>query len=318
VGGEGTYIGYYIVMSFSFVLMLSLVSALSFYSRWWTKFLSFVTGGARQFWSSLHKTAGLWSLWFLLIIALTGGWYFVEITRLYYGDGIYVYSGRGGFAAKRVPSPSENHSETFSLDRALQSVNRVRPDLRVKTVRMPNESGSMYVTGQADDWILRDWGNRVYLNAGTGKVLYSQDADDLSLYWYWSNMADPLHFGSFAGLYSKGVWFLFGLVLCVLILSGTYLHVRRLAQESEGGSTHRWPGTGSAMLLTLILLALTVPYGLKTVKSFGPTIEGVRHYPEVSLSVASVLLGWSLLMFSIVSLWIYFLWRPKSLPGRVD
>jgi uncharacterized iron-regulated membrane protein len=313
VGGNGSYIGYYIVMSFSFVLMVSLVSALIFYSRWWTKFFTFLTGSARRFWSSLHKSAGLWSLWFILIMAVTGGWYFFEITRLYYGDGIYVYSGRGGYAAKQIPSPETTDQDTLPLDNVLESVDRTRPDFRIGTIQMPNQKGSMYVMGQGDDWFIRDWGNRVYLNAKTGEVLHSQDADDIPLYWYWSNMADPLHFGNFAGLYSKIVWFLFGLILCGMILTGTYLHVRRLAHESANESQHRWPGTWIAMGFTVSILLLMIPYSLETIKSFGPTINGIRHYPYLSVGIKAIIGSWIGITITILVIWIYCIYRPTIL-----
>src|SRR3546814_4595187 len=62
-----------------FVLAASLVTSLIFYKRFWRGFFKLQTHrGAKVFWSDLHKLTGLWGLWFVTLIAVTGIWYLAE------------------------------------------------------------------------------------------------------------------------------------------------------------------------------------------------------------------------------------------------
>lgn len=63
--------GYYVVCALSLPLLASAVTALFFYKRWWQRWFAFKwSRGAAVLWSDLHKTGGLWSLWFIAVIAL--------------------------------------------------------------------------------------------------------------------------------------------------------------------------------------------------------------------------------------------------------
>lgn len=86
---------------------------------------------------------------------------------------------------------------------------------------------TFYAEGQANDVLVRDRANKVYVNPYTGEIVYSQTASSQGLYWRLSDTADPLHFGNFAGVWVKILWCIFGLALSFLVLSGTYMYVKR-------------------------------------------------------------------------------------------
>ncbi|MDT0577054.1 PepSY-associated TM helix domain-containing protein [Croceicoccus sp. F390] len=70
---SGVPIGYFVVAIFAIPLLASMITALVFYRRWWRNFLALKFGREhRAFWSSAHKVAGRWSLWFVSIIGITG------------------------------------------------------------------------------------------------------------------------------------------------------------------------------------------------------------------------------------------------------
>lgn len=65
--------GFYLVCLLSIPLLASLVTGLVFYKRWWARFFELKPARNLRGWvSNLHKLLGLWSLWFVLLIAALG------------------------------------------------------------------------------------------------------------------------------------------------------------------------------------------------------------------------------------------------------
>jgi len=312
--------GGYLVDVFALTLLVSLVAALLFYKRWWRRGLRFRCGGGWVFWSELHKLTGLWSLWFVLVIALTGAWYLFEEGRSHLGDGKVIYAGQGRAAVQQVPAlGSDPALPRLPLDRLMAQVQSHWPTLEVTIVGydFPVED-AFYAAGRAGFALARDRANQIVLDASTGEVLSRHAWDELPPYWLWSNMADPLHFGDFGGLWSKLIWFVFGLALSGLILTGTWLHAQRLAREAGGRIRHRWPGTGAALAVSLLVLAASVPAGFQRAVGFGPTVDGVRQLPDLAPGVQAVILGWTGLTLVILAVWVWLLWRTPARSGWLE
>lgn len=310
--------GLYLVSIFAMTLLASLVAALMFYRRWWRRFFHFRAGGGRALLSALHKTAGLWSLWFVVIMVITGGWYLFEGLRADIGDGKVAYAGPPDSAVRPIPKPAADPAEPpLPLDTLMTRVRQLRPDLTITTVSPSfSHDGALYVDGQAGHVLVRNRANQIHLDRRTGAVLYSQTPQDYSLYWRWADTADPLHFGNFAGLTSKLIWFAFGLVLSGLILTGTWLHARRLVRQAGGAARHRWPGTWAAIAVSLLVLAGSLPFGLEALAFFGPTIDGAKQLPALPVGVSGVILGWIAATLGILAAWTWLLWRPGIAVGR--
>jgi len=307
--------GLYLVCAFGISLLASLVAALMFYRRWWARFLRFRPSRGRAFWSEAHKLAGLWSLWFVLLMGITGIWYLFEAARLDFGDGKINYAGDGRFAVLSVPPPRvDSGRPLLPLDELVSQAQHQRPELDIAIVAL--EPDKIIVTGQAGHLLARDRANQIHLNRRTGEVLYNQAASDLPAYWRWVDMADPLHFGDFAGLTSKLIWFVFGVVLSGLILSGTWLHAHRLARQAGSRRRHRWPGTLAAMVASLAVLVAAVPAALVQARAaFGPIVDGARTFPSVAPGVQWVIIGWIAVTLALLALWVLMLWQPERLVG---
>jgi len=307
-------VGLYIVTFFGLSLLVSLVAALMFYRRWWTRFFRFKSGGGRVFWSELHKTAGLWSIWFALVISLTGVWYFYEAVQpgpVNYVDG-----------AVQVPPPSSDPNlPPLPLDVVIARAEATWPAFEIGTIARgwySPGSDTLYLEGQAGFPLVRDRANQIHLDPRTGKELWQNSAGDLPLYWLWSNMADPLHFGNFGGLLSKAIWFVFGLVLCGLILTGTYLHVQRLGRSAGGRVRYRWHGTSAAIAVSLLVLVVSVPFGFYEAREYyGPTVDGVKHFPTLAPGVKAVIIGWVALTLAIIAGWVWMLWRAPDIGNKM-
>lgn len=296
-------IGIFVVSIFAITLMVSLIAALNFYKRWWRRFLRFWPGQGRALWSELHKLAGLWSLWFVLLMGVTGVWYGLEATRL----------------PQTLLAPTADNTErAVEADKyrpiadLVAQARAARPGLAITKMYLPSGAdgdGRVRVTGQGDDWLVRDRVNYVTI-AANGEVIEAGSGADLSVFEYWVNMADPLHFGSFGGLITKLIWFVFGLLLCGLILSGTYLHAQRLAKDQKG--RHRWPGTWAAIVVSLLVLAVSVPLGFHEAHNYGPTVDGVKQFPALAPGVQAVIIAWVVVTLGIIAGWVWILWRSAA------
>src|SRR3546814_19105280 len=125
-----------------FVLAASLVTSLIFYKRFWRGFFKLQTHrGAKVFWSDLHKLTGLWGLWFVTLIAVTGIWYLAEwkITdEAPYPD---------------PPAAEGSVTRTLSISRLVAAAERAYPPLEVRPV-VPGQmvSGMFEVHGEAGGW----------------------------------------------------------------------------------------------------------------------------------------------------------------------
>ena len=123
--------------------------------------------------------------------------------------------------------------------------------------------------GQADALLVRDRSNAVWLNPDDGSVLLVARGEDLSVHQRISEMADPLHFGTLGGFATKIVWFLAGVLLTGLSVTGVMIYSLRLraaaatGAESGNGWLRAWRGMGwwAYPALGLIILSIALAPG---------------------------------------------------------
>lgn len=295
--------GLYLIGIFAITLSVSLVAALVFYKKWWRRFFQFRAHNLRSFLSSCHKTLGLWSIWFIVIIAITSIWYVFESARYEFADGIINFTGTNESAIHDISENRPSHKlDDFDIDKTFDEIKTLSPDLDIKLVQERAEN-LIYVDGQTDWPVVRNRANQLYYDPVAQKAVHQHHAGDLPLYWLWSDMADPLHFGDFAGLTSKLIWFVFGLILSGIILTGTYLHAKRLKQNSHK-QRYGWSVTHFATLSTILIWLGGIPFALKTAKQFyGDQINGVSTYPDLEPGVLAFILGWVGFTIMIVYAW---------------
>lgn len=283
--------GYLAVGAFSFVLLASLATALVFYRRWWCRFLVMKTSrGLRVLLSDVHKTGGLWSLWFVLLMGITGAWYFIEA------------AGISPEYPEAPEFPKDAHARR-PLDELLQQAQVQWPDLEVRNIWLPGSylGEVLELQGQADALLVRDRANRLFIDPATGAALARQQGSELDAAARWVDTADPLHFGNFAGLGVKLVWFAFGIVLSGLSLTGAYLHVQRLERSPH---PHRSRGAVIAShVASALLLGIAAWGGWREIFAYGPLVNGVRQWPEVPAAVIFFIVAWLVLTATILVVW---------------
>ena len=217
-------IGIPLVSSLSLVLTATLISSLVIYKKWWRGFARTPrTRNARTLWGDLHRLGGVWSLWFVIVMILTSYFYLAE-----------SLGARGPVPAAAKASWTGDPPELSAadIDAAVAAAVDAFGDYEVKRLTLPIREGSaLLVEGDGQAVLVRIRANRVAVDPEDGAVLSVHRGEDLGAWQRISEAADPLHFGTFGGMWTKALYFLFGLILTGLSGSGIYIYGARLAKH---------------------------------------------------------------------------------------
>jgi len=264
-----TKFGVPLVSALALLMLVSVATSFVVYKGWWRGLFKPVrTAKPRTLWGDLHRLLGVWSLWFLLLIAVTSIWYLVESL----GGEAPAMPAATLAAAEDVGEASRQAGARLTV--SLDAVRRADPGLRIEMIFFPSErSGALVFQGQRSAWLVRPRANAAWVDPANGKVLLRTDARDLGVHQRISEMADPLHFGTFGGYWTKIPWFLFGLALTFLAVSGCAIYAIRLADRAKetiswrGGWHVSWQGMGAwrwvsvAMIVVgLVMLPVAMVY----------------------------------------------------------
>jgi uncharacterized iron-regulated membrane protein len=222
-----SFIGLPIVSSLAVVLMISLYTGLKTTGR--IKKAAFrirKNKDTRVFLSDLHKMSGIWSTWFIVIVAITAMWYLVEFGFLVGGK---------GFEPPR-PSPTVERMQEFgdvldmvTADKIIESATTAFPHWRPVQILYPrSHKQAITVLGYTDDMFVRSRANRVFLDPEDGSIIKVQKSSEINTTAYLNEMADPLHFGNWGKLTTKLIWFFFGALLTGMSVTGVLMTYRRL------------------------------------------------------------------------------------------
>jgi len=229
------------VASLSVLTLLSLVSGLICYKRFWRGFLKVPRGrDLRTFLGDTHRLVAVWSLWFVAVMAVTGLWYF--------------YESLDSFGEHYLPAPLSAEllagAEAVPSDppvaKAVAAARAALPGLEVRHLVLPDSARApLVVEGYTGALLVRPRAAQVRVDPYTGAVLSARPAQALGLKARLHEAADPLHFGTFAGIWSKILWFVFGAALSFLSISGLVIHAKRLARAPRRPAAPTVQGTGA-------------------------------------------------------------------------
>lgn len=206
-----------LVAALSIPLLLSLLSSLYIYKKWWRGFLKWPDASRpRRLWGDVHRLAGVWSMWFLLLIGLTGAWYLVESLGGDAAAAPTVRPAKGGDA--RVPV------DPAAVDAAVRVVQQHWPRLDIRGALPAADASAILFMGEAEAWLVRERANNIAIDLRTLEVIGAHDGRALGVHQRIAEMADPLHFGSFGGWPVRLLWFIAGALLTALCFTGVYLY----------------------------------------------------------------------------------------------
>lgn len=213
----------------AFLLLTSLITSFVVYRHWWKGFLRWPRRQHRKlFWSDMHRLLGAWNIWFILVVSITGIWYLLEVlgVRASYPD-------RGQVVSQQAKDNRVMPSPDIFL-KAMKTAKIEFPDLDIRTVRFPSRKNiPMIFQGQSSAILVRDRANLISFDPVTGEFLSKFRGEQLNATARITEAVDPLHFGTFAGLPSRIVYFIFGFLLSTLAVSGTYMFAMKTSRISH-------------------------------------------------------------------------------------
>ncbi len=191
----------------------------------------------RLWWSDLHKYLGALTFGWSLVIGLSGfllGWG---------GPMIKYYQASALQGLHRDFSGPGEERPLVAVDAALEAAAAVKPEGRFSFVSFP---GSEFSTAHHYIFVMEGTtalteklSDLVVVNAYSGQV-----DRVLILPWYLQLLllAEPLHFGDYAGLPMKILWVIFGLLSLILPLSGLRIFLqnqRKRASVKKANSSRK-------------------------------------------------------------------------------
>ncbi|MDH0303601.1 MULTISPECIES: PepSY domain-containing protein [unclassified Pseudomonas] len=225
--------GWYLVSLLGLPMLASLVTGLVVYKKFWRGFFKPVRlkHGARIFWGDLHRLAGVWSIWFIAVISITGTWFLIQATL---ADNHITISSEPivpVIAREQVPQTADGSpAPRIDLDEAARIATRTIPGLEVSFISLPSTAYSHYSMGG------RGWYPLMFQTAEINPYTRSVDSQfllgDRTALEFVTESMRPLHTGDFGGLPIKLIWFFFGLVLTLMVFSGLLIWTKRTAQAT--------------------------------------------------------------------------------------
>jgi len=298
-------VGNYIVLTFGFLLFISLLTALFFYKKWWRKLFILQTGkGTLVFFRSLHKLVGIWSIPFTLLFSITGIWYFIERTNI--ADVAKKVNPRSpkitNFNTK-IDS-TLNLSYTIDYDKIVRISEQAIPNLQVQGLNPAiSYKNTIYVRGTSDVPLVRQRANRVYINPNTYEVVKIQNAKNSSTIMWINDIADPLHFGYWGGLVTKIIWFIMGLGISSLVLSGIWITLKRKAINKRKNS------------IKIIGIWKYINWSIYGVMMYFMYFKLIITYRTSTIAIVSITAGW--LIFIGLAYYI-FIYRLNKVISKTD
>jgi uncharacterized iron-regulated membrane protein len=228
-------IGYYLVTAMSLVTLGALITGMVIYRRFWRAYTRpqlRLRSGLRVAMGDLHRLAGAWSLWFLLVIGITGLWYLTQAV-LWHNE-VDVWKHPDPVPLAGVPlTESVTPPQPIGLAEALERARAAIPSLEPSYITLPEFSrGHISVAGSGENWLFDQYAYRAFIDPWSGEIAQLRQPASMNSLQILSHIADPLHYGTLGGLWTKAVWFVFGLLLSAMSVTGFVIWAQRTVRET--------------------------------------------------------------------------------------
>ncbi len=277
-----------LVTSMSIVLLAMIVSGLVTYRRFWRGFLRRPQGaaGTRGWLGGAHRLAAVWVVPMLIVTALTGFVFFLD------GLGIRGTEPEPARAAERAALLPEGF-DGATLDRADAAARAAMPGFQPRFAVLPGwRGGGIEFYGDHADSLISMGKHRVAVDPATMDILGAFVPSDITGMARIRPIVTMLHYGTWGGAVSRGLWIVFGLGAFGLALSGMLIFAARqpAAQAGNAGPLRRvWRGLG---ITRWAYLALALAMTMAAVYVYSPAFDGpVRLRAEAPDDTVELLAG---------------------------
>ena len=217
---SGYSVGYYLVSAMALVMLGALVTGLIIYKNFWRSFTQpkiRFKQGKKTILTDLHRLAGVWSIWFLMLMSATGLWYLVQAV-MWHAD-IDIEPHAPLVAVEQLPATQQKPPVSFAD--AMQIAQQRFPDFKPSYLMLPEHNRGMYSLMGGGEYIFYDqYSYKLSINPWTGDIAHEKSPASMTGLQTVMHIADPLHYGTIGGIWTKAIWFLFGLLLSGMSITG--------------------------------------------------------------------------------------------------
>jgi uncharacterized iron-regulated membrane protein len=215
LGVNGTFAAFI----FALLLLFLGISGLVLHRHFWRKLLTLRWDKTMTvMFSDVHKLVGIWSAPVLLVLGFTGGyWNMAHVIEEASHDHHHI-------------SQPEVLNPLISLDELNVQAQKQIAGFKATYIVMPFEQGkqlSFYGKVPSSNPINSDYGSGVSYSPQTGELVQQWDIRTTSLLAVVLDSFRTLHFGTFAGFFSRVVWAIVGVMPLLLSISGFWLWYQR-------------------------------------------------------------------------------------------
>lgn len=232
------------VGAFGGALFLSCLTGLYVYRNWIKTFFRVRLGlGLKLLVSDLHKSVGLFSLVFNLIIAATGA--VLGLENLYNKarhDWLGIQREERPKLSPEILRSLGDSAQVLPLSRLLESAAQAFPEMKPGYIQFPRKRGeAVVIAGHPIGMLVTRNSCKVAIDPFGGVVLKAEREGKGSLSARMYDLVEPLHFGNFGGRVrgrllayagwfeygAKVIWCILGMAPGLLAISGFYLWFSR-------------------------------------------------------------------------------------------
>jgi len=199
------------------------ITGLILYRQFWVQFFTLRWNKSmRVYFSDIHKMVGVIGAPIFILLAVTGGyWNVLHLTH-------EVQEALAGVEHHVVTGPMMG--PTISLDTLHAQSEQQLPGFVATYLSLPFEpDGDVYIYGEVPQGnpLLSQYASHIRFDAQYGHYVEAEDVRSEGFLHKLDDSVRRLHFGNFAGVWSRSFWCFIGLLPLLLSITGIYLWAKR-------------------------------------------------------------------------------------------